>query len=183
MIRSLTMVLIGVAAALALSSSTCRPALADPPAPYADRALRFVPPANYEAVPVPSVDLSQQAHLTTIAAYVRNRGRGDQFSILIMMELHEGSLGEFESAVENELRGQIDGLFVSKKELTRLSNGMPAYWLKLAFGEGFDSMQQYMYVAVDGRRGVTVSVTGHLGVINEDNARDALKNLALVLYP
>jgi hypothetical protein len=179
MIRLLVAFLIGALAGVTL----CRPALADPPAPYTDRALHFAPPSTYESVPVPAVDISEQAHLSTIAAYVRNRGREDQLTIVIMMELFPGPLQDFESTVENELRSQIDGLFVSKKTVTHLPNGMPAYWLKLAFGEGFDSMQEYMYAAVDGRRGVTVAITGHLGVISEDAAKDALKDLALVVYP
>ena len=157
------------------------PARADA-APYSDRAMHFVPPDGFESVDVPAVDLSEQAHLTTVAAYVRNRGKEDQLTIVIMMRLFEGPLGDFESVMENDLRSQIDGLFVSKKELTRLPNGMPGYWLKLAYGEGFDSMQQYVYAAIDGQRGVAVSITGHLGVMDESKAKDALKNLAVVVY-
>lgn len=181
MSRFLAVVLAGTVGAVSLSLSDCKPSLADPPA-YADRALTFAPPANFEAVPVQPVDLAEQAHLSTVAAFVRNRGREDQLTIVIMMELFGGTLNDFATVVENEFRGQIDGLFVSKRDATRLPNGMPAYWLKLAFGEGFDSMQQYLYAAVDGRRGVVVSVTGHLGVINEDGAKEVLKNLALVVY-
>ena len=157
------------------------PARADA-APYADRALRFVPPAGFDAVNLPTVDLSEQSSIAPIAAYVHNRGKEDQLSILIMMELFDGSLAEFEASAENDLRAQIDGLFVSKKELTRLPNGMPGFWMKLAYGEGFDSMQQYVYAAIDGRRGIIVSISGHLGVIDENKAKDALKNLAVVPY-
>jgi len=149
---------------------------------YSDQAVRFVPPDGFDAVDVPAVDLTEQAHLATIAAYVHNRGKEDQLTILIMMRLFDGPLNDFEAVTENDLRTQIDGLFVSKKELTRLPNGMPGYWLKLAYGEGFDSMQQYVYATIDGRRGIAVSITGHLGVIDESKAKDALKNLAVVVY-
>ena len=152
-------------------------------APYADRAVRFVPPPDFESVPVPSVDLSEQSHLTPVAAYVRNRGREERLSIFVLMEPFDGPLSGFEATVESDLRAQIDGLFVSKKELTRLPNGMPAYWLKLAYGEGFSSMQEYLYAAIDGRRGIAVAVSGRLGIIDEAKAKEALKNLAVVLYP
>ena len=151
-------------------------------APYGDRALRFVPPDGFDAVSVPAVDLSEESHLATVAAYAHNRGKEDQLTILIMMKLFDGPLADFEETTENDLRAQIDGLFVSKKELTRLPNGMPGYWMKLAYGEGFDSMQQYLYATIDGRRGIVVSITGHLGVIDENKAKDALKNLAVVVY-
>jgi len=183
MIKVLAGILIGVIAGVTLSFSKWQPALADTPAAYNDRALHFVPPADYQALDVPPVDLQEQNHLATVAAYVHNPGREDQLSIQIMLELFDGSLKDFEATVENELRAQVDGIFVARKIETRLSNGMPAWWLKAAFGEGFGSMQQYLYAAVDGRRGVTVSVTGRLGVITEDKARDALKDLALVVYP
>lgn len=176
MIRFLTAALLTVLAVM-------QPARADAPAAYNDSALHFSPPVTFQEVPLPPVDLAEQAHLATVAAYVRNRGREDQLSILIMMELFRGSLKDFEATVENELRSQIDGIFLSRKVETRLPNGMPAWWLKFAYGSGFESMQQYVYAAVDGRRGVTISITGHLGVMSENDAKDALKDLALVLYP
>ncbi len=156
------------------------PARADAPL-YTDDTVRFQPPPDFDAVTVPPVDLSEQPHLSPVAAYVHNRGKEDQLTILIMMVLFPSGLNDFEQIVENDLRNQIDGLFVSKKVLTRLPNGMPAYWFKFAYGEGFDSMQQYAYATIDGRRGIVVSVSGHVGIIDEDKAKDALRNLAVVL--
>ena len=152
---------------------------ADAPA-YQDATMRFVPPAGFDQVDVPQVDLSEQAHLTPVAAYVRDRGTSEQLQIAIMMEPFSGGLNEFETVVENDLRGAIPDVFVSRKSLSRLANGMPAYWLKLAYGDGFDSMQQYLYAATDGRRGIVVSMSGHLGVITEEKAKEALKKTAVI---
>ena len=148
---------------------------------YSDATMRFVPPPGFDKVDVPAVDLSEQSHLAPIAYYVRDRGKQEQLSIAVMVELFGGGLNEFETVVENDLREQIPDLFVSRKSLTKLVNGMPAYWFKLAYGEGFDSMQQYLYATIDGHRGIVVSISGRLGIINEDRAKEALKNLAVVL--
>ena len=178
--RYLVVSLISAAVLLSAVSTTTFPARADARM-YSDRTVRFIPPPEYDSIDLPAVDLSEQEHLTPVAAYIHNRGKEDQLSIQILMEQFSGSLNEFETSVENDLRGQIPDLFVSKKAVTRLANGMPAYWMKLAYGEGFDSMQQYVYATIDGRRGIVVAMVGRLGIINEDKAREGLKNLAVVL--
>ncbi|MBV9278149.1 MAG: hypothetical protein JOZ97_07945 [Candidatus Eremiobacteraeota bacterium] len=178
--RILASAVVGAVFFVSAAVATAGRAVADAPM-YSDATMRFLPPAGFDKIDVPQVDLSEQEHLAPVAYYVQNRGTEQQLSIAIMVELFNGGLNEFTTVVENDLRGEIPDLFVSRKTLTKLANGMPAYWIKLAYGEGFDSMQQYLYATIDGRRGIVVAISGHLGVITEDTAKAALKNLAVVI--
>ncbi len=165
------------------------PAAASPaPAPrpafaYDDPAMHFAAPSTYYRAQMPPVKVEEVSHLSPVAAYVRNYGKEDQRTIVVSMRPFVGSPSEWETMAENELRTLIDGVFVRSKQETQLSNRMPAYWMKLAYGEGFGSMQQYLYALTDGRRGIIVSVSGRLGEITEGEAKDALKDLSVVLYP
>ena len=172
------------ALALSLAALTTPSPAPTPAGTFDDAAMHFVPPAGYRRAPFAVPDLDSVDKLTVVAGYVRNAGKEDSRTIVIAMRPFAGrSTTEWESALENDLRAQIDGLFVSRKTAVRLSNGMPAYFIKLAYGSGFSSMQQFGYAVFDGRRGIWISESGRLSEISEDEAKDALKDLAIVVYP
>lgn len=176
--------LIGALALCVAALTTPSPA-PTPSGAYNDASMHFVAPAVYQRAPfqAPVVDQDTEK-LVVVAGYTRDRGQQNQRTIVVAMRAFSGrSTADWESALENDLRAQIDGLFISRKTFVRLSNGMPAYFIKLAYGEGFSSMQQYGYAVFDGRRGIWISESGRLGEISEDESKEALKDLAVVVYP
>ncbi|HEY8297798.1 MAG TPA: hypothetical protein VIG32_07245 [Candidatus Baltobacteraceae bacterium] len=165
------------------------PAPAASPAPaapvqFSDPAMQFTAPAGYFKLNVPPHDPTNFSQSTIVAAFVKSPGRDEQRLITVSMENWDGfSLTGFEGTNENELRSKVDSLFVSRKEQTTLSNGMPAFWMVLSVGSGFASQKWYQYVWVDGMRAVTVAIKAKLGELDEKDARAALSNLSGVAYP
>jgi hypothetical protein len=152
------------------------------PAPnqFNDPAMSFTAPDGYVKAQIPPHDPTDFDQPTVVAAFgARKGGR----IITITMETFQGTLDGFEMVTENELRNQSDGVFIKKKELTRLSNGMPAYWQEVTVGSGFQEMKRYGYVWIDGVRGVVLSISGRYGDITEDEAKKALANASGVAYP
>ncbi|MDQ6826700.1 MAG: hypothetical protein M3Z14_05820 [Candidatus Eremiobacteraeota bacterium] len=149
---------------------------------YEDPAMHFGAPKGYERLEVPT---SQDAtKLYPVAVFAKDAGKPEQRTILISVEPYEGTIDGFESNSENELRSQTDGVFVDHKTRTALANGMPVWWQKISFGEGLGSTyRRYAYAAFDGQRGIIVSVTGRLGELSEDEAKNSLSDLSIVVYP
>lgn len=156
-------------------------------APYVpefnDPAMHFAPPSDYYTAPIAPHDPKVFETPATVAVFVKNPGKEDVRVIAVAMQNYEGSLDGFEVNSENSAREQVDGVFITHKERTTLSNGMPAYWVELSFGSGFQSQKRYQYEWVDGVRGVTVSISGRLGEVDQKTARAALKDLSATLYP
>lgn len=149
---------------------------------YEDPAMHFAAPKEYQRLQIPPA--SDASKLYPVAVFARSAGKPEQRTIIISVEPYEGTIDGFESNSENELRSEIDGLFVDHKTRTALPNGMPVWWQKISFGEGLGSTyRRYAYVGFDGQRGISVSVTGRLGELSEEEAKAALSDLSIVLYP
>lgn len=151
---------------------------------YTDPGMSFTAPAAYRETGVGKFDpQSADPGSTTVATWVTDPGKPSMRVIQIQMEPFEGSLGGYVTLAENELREQIDGVFVSNKHPAALSNGMPAYWEEISIGDGFQEMKRYEYLWVDGTRGVVLSVMGHYGYMTEADAKKDLANASGVRYP
>ncbi len=153
------------------------------PNQYVDPGMSFTAPPEYVKAAIPPHDPVDFDQPTVVAAFMGNRGKPDMHVITIQMENFDGPLSGFEMVTENELRDQTDGVFVKKKELTTLSNGMPAYWQDITVGSGFDEQKRYEYVWIDGVRGIVLSITGRYGELTEDDAKKALSQASSVAYP
>ncbi len=122
---------------------------------YEDAAMHFTAPKEYQRLQAPPAQNS--GSLSTVAIFAKNPGRPEQRTIMIAVEPYEGTIDGFESNSENELRTQIDGVFVDHKTRTVLANGMPAWWQKVSYGEGLgQTYRRYGYAAFDGQRGIMV---------------------------
>ena len=153
------------------------------PTAYNDPAMSFTPPAGFRFAGGTPYD-PQSNQPTIVATFVKNPGKPEMHIIQISIEDAEGSsLSGFETLSENELRGQLDSVFVSNKKQTTLSNGMPAIWEEISAGEGFGEMKRWEYLWVDGLRGVILSDTGRYGGITEEEAKADLANASAVAYP
>ncbi|HYL27322.1 MAG TPA: hypothetical protein VEW74_05765, partial [Candidatus Nitrosotalea sp.] len=61
--------------------------------------------------------------------------------------------------------------------------GMPAYFVEVAYGSGFDAKKEYAIVWADGVRGVVLSETERLGDGSRDEAMAILKQATATRYP
>ncbi len=161
------------------------PAASPTPVPnrYDDPGMSFTAPAEFYRVPLGQHDPAHFDQPTVIAAWVANPGKREQLTITITMENHDGSLDGYEMVSENEVRDKVDSVFFKKREQTKLTNGMPAYWQELSMGSGFDTLKRFDYVWIDGVRGVTLAIVGRYGQLDEPMAKKALAVAAGVLYP
>ena len=155
------------------------------PAPnqFSDPAMNFTAPPGFLKAPFPPHSPTDFEQPTVVAGFYQNPGKPSMKTITIQMESFQGSLSGFEMVTENELRDQGDGVFFKKKQLTTLSNGMPAYWQDITVGSGFSEVKRYQYVWIDGVRGVVLAITGRYGEISEDDAKKALAAASAVAYP
>ncbi len=181
----LAVVLCGLAAAAVPAAAQQQPqqAYAAPsagPNQFTDPGMTFTAPDGYAKAMLPPHDPTDFDQPTVVAAFAM---RGGGRVITIQMESFNGSLSGFEMVTENEMRNQADGVFFKKKELTTLSNGMPAYWQEITVGSGFETAKRYQYSWVDGVRGIVLSITGRYGEITEADAKKALANASSVAYP
>jgi hypothetical protein len=181
----LAVILCGLAAAAVPAAAQQAPQqayTAPSPAPnqFTDPAMSFTAPDGYYKANMPPHDPTDFDQPTVVAAFAN---RDAAHVITIQMESFTGSLSGFEMVTENELRNQTDGIFFKNKQLTTLSNGMPAYWQEVTVGSGFQEAKRFQYVWVDGVRGIVLSITGRFGQITEDEAKKALANASAVAYP
>ena len=119
--------------------------------------------------------------LQTVAAW--RTIKGNVWVLTLAQESYNEPLEHWETAFENEVRQQEDGVFISKKERMALQNGMPAYFIGMTFGSGFDSRKQYALIWADGERGVALEMTGRVGEIGDDDAKKAFGDITAVAYP
>jgi len=158
-----------------------------PPDPhvYEDLGMqvRVPPPAvlvGYRHLPLKALGDDPE----TVAAWVIDPGKEDMQAVQLQMEAYDaGPLEGFESTFEDETRPQLEGALVKDKTQVTLKNGMPAYWISITSGSGFDSKKTYAYIWVDGSRGVILSITGRIGEMNAARAHQMLDDVSAVRYP
>lgn len=167
------------------SAQTPAPDASPTPNPlvYTDPAMTFTAPAGFYRVPMASHSPNQFDQAAVVAAWVKNPGKREQQTITITMENHDGNLEGFEMISENEIRDSVASVFFKKREQTKLSNGMPAFWQELSIGSGFQEAKRYQYVWIDTVRGVSLAITALYGQIDEASAKAALADASAVAYP
>ena len=173
------------AAMRAQSAPTPAPTPSDPHV-YEDAGMTFRAPANMglmgrRVIPIKALNNQMQ----TVAMWRTIPGKGKDWVVTLAMESYPGrpDLDQWDTSFENELREQIDGVFVRGKTHTALKNGMPALFMDVSFGEGFTARKQFTYIWSDGERGIALTITGALGDISADDAKKALAEATAVLYP
>jgi len=148
---------------------------------YNDRSIAFTAPDGWTNLHVPPPDSTDNS--TPVAMFIKNFNKYDTRAIQITVKDYSGSLDGFESDHEKELRKDSDSVFIRKSKVT-LSNGMPAYWLKVTQGADAGSyVALYEYVIIDLKRGITVTYAGKQGFFDEKDAQASLSQLAVVAYP
>ena len=119
-----------------------------------------------------------------LAAYGFTNGKNDSRVISITAEPFSGTLDGAESSHETEMRNASDTTLVDKKVKVSLSNGMPAWFLRISQGaDPFTAVRLYQYVVFDGTREIITTYSGRQFNFSEDDAKKALASLYVVAYP
>jgi hypothetical protein len=155
------------------------------PQTYSDPGMNFTAPADAHLLArasnaTPDV-LGED--LATIAAWVIDPGKEDARSITISMEAYDGPPDQWEAQFESQTHSSQDGTLIRDKTAMTLLNGMPAYFVQIAFGSGFDAKKEYAVVWADGERGVVLAETSRLGDASLEEAERNLKQVSAVRYP
>lgn len=155
------------------------------PMTYDDPAMHYAAPANaHPAMVQQHIDLSDLSQdPTTVASWVVGTNLNNAKIISIVMESYTGNLDGFDSTYENSLRNDDPATLIKNREHTQLQNGMPALFLDVTLGSGFDTRKIFSYIWIDSQRAVVLSVMGKLGTIDETAAKQLLAGATAVRYP
>jgi opacity protein-like surface antigen len=152
---------------------------------FSDPAMTFTAPP--EAVLVGRQDVTSpdklSQDLAVVAAWVLDPGKENARTIQLAMESYDGKPSQWEGQFESQTHGSQDGILIRDKTPMTLLNGMPATFVEIAFGSGFDAQKEYAIVWADGLRGIVLSETSRLGFVTADQARQTLKQVTAVAYP
>jgi hypothetical protein len=155
-----------------------------PPSNYSDPGMDFVaPPQAYLAGRrvVPAAALGED--LQPVALWVVYPGKPEARVIKIEMESFTSEPSQWEAQFESQAHNAQDGVLIKHKTPMSLTNGMPATFVEVTYGSGFDAKKEFAVVFGDGQRGIVISETGRIGEISEDEARKFLSNAKAVRYP
>jgi hypothetical protein len=177
---------------LVLTSGTIvRAQIPPPPTPtpdphtYTDPGMDFTAPANAYLVgrATNATPDALSEDLQTVATWVLDPGQEDARTISLAMEAYDGPPEQWEAQFESQTHSSQDGTLIRNKTPMTLLNGMPAYFVEIAYGSGFDAKKEYAVVWADGQRGVVLAEVSRLGDSSDEEARRVLKQVTAVRYP
>lgn len=175
---------------MGLGSNAVLAQVPPPPTPtpdphtYTDPAMTFTAPADAVLVARQEAPLSALGQdLQPVAVWLLHPGKEDVRTIQLAMEAFGGPPDQWEGQFESQTHSSQDGTLIRNKTPMTLLNGMPATFVEVAFGSGFDARKEFAIVWADGQRGIVLSETARLGDTSADEAREALKQVTAVRYP
>jgi hypothetical protein len=154
------------------------------PHTYSDAAMDYTAPPEAVLVgrqPTSPDQLSED--LQTVAMWVLRPGQEDARTIQLSMESYSGAPDQWEGQFESQTHGAQDGTLIRNKTPITLLNGMPAYFVEVAYGSGFEARKEYAIVWADGQRGIVLSETTRIGDASAQEAMRVLKQVTAVRYP
>ncbi|HKE37090.1 MAG TPA: hypothetical protein VKB39_06640 [Candidatus Baltobacteraceae bacterium] len=182
LLATLTLFLLGMTAVL--RAQVPEPTPTPDPHSYTDPAMNFTAPPEAYLMGRREVDVRQLGQdLEPIARWVVRPGKENAAFIDLSMEGYDGPPDQWEARFESQTHGGGSGVLIKNKTPMSLLNGMPATFVEVTTGEGFDSRKEYAVVWGDGARGVVLSVTARMGDVSADEAKAMLKNVTAVRYP
>jgi hypothetical protein len=104
-------------------------------------------------------------------------------ALIIEQQVFDGNVGDFDGIYEQGLRSKFDGALFKDKTNIALSNGMPAIFMTMSSGEGFDIQKLYIVIWADGSRGVALVLKTQLDDIDVPTARRMLSDVSATRYP
>ncbi len=154
------------------------------PLVYTDPAMTFKAPSGAILLGWQQLSLEQLSEdLQTVAVWVVHAGKEDARTIQLAMEAYNGPPNEWEGQFESQTHGSQEGTLIRNKTPITLLNGMPAYFVEIAYGSGFDARKEYAIVWADGQRGIVLAETARIGDASAEEARRLLGDVTAVRYP
>jgi len=173
------------AAAASATAQVEEPTPAPDPHVFSDPGMTFTAPP--EAVLVGRQDATAPQQLSqdlqTVAAWVLYPNKENARTIQLAMEDYSGAPSQWEGQFESQTHGSQDGTLIRNKTPMTLLNGMPATFIEIAFGSGFDARKEFAIVWADGQRGIVLSETTRLGDASADEAKRVLRQVTATAYP
>jgi hypothetical protein len=151
---------------------------------YDDLGMHFAAPPQFHALfqrkPVKVAELQDDpimvAGWTTYAQHPHR--------LLIAQAHFAGNLDGWDATYTQTLRNQGEGTLLKNRQSITLKNGMPARYLELTTGTGFDVSKGYIVMWADGQRGVALILTSLVGELDEKAAKEILLgDASAVRYP
>jgi hypothetical protein len=184
---------IGFLVALVLFA-TCtvsvRAQIPPPPTPtpdphtYSDPAMNYTAPPQAVLVARQMIALNKLSQdLQPVAEWVLDPGKDDARAIVLSMEAYDGPPNQWETQFESQTHSEQDGAFIRSKTPISLTNGMPAWFVEVAIGSGFQEKKEYAVVWADGQRGVVLAEVGRMGDVGAQEAKRVLHDVSAVAYP
>lgn len=181
-----TMLVLFLETTALLRAQVAEPTPTPDPHTYSDPAMNFTAPPGAVLLARRYPDLqSLPEDMEPVARWaVRpEKGNGNPVVIDLSMESFEGAPDQWEGQFESQMHNAGDGVLIKNKTPMSLLNGMPATFVEVTMGSGFESRKEFAVVWADGQRGIALSIGGRLGDVDADQARELLKNVTAVRYP
>jgi hypothetical protein len=154
------------------------------PHSYSDPAMNFMAPRDAVLVGRQYVDLKSLGDdLQVVARWALDPGKENVHYIELAMESYEGPPNQWEGQFESQMHNAGDGILIKNKTPMSLLNGMPATFVEVTSGSGFDSRKEYAVVWADGLRGIALAVSGRIGDVTAEEAKALLRNVTATRYP
>jgi hypothetical protein len=167
-----------------LLAQVAEPTPTPDPHVYTDPAMTYTAPAAAISMGRQPIGLDQLGQdLQTVAVWILHPGDETARTIQIQMEAYSGAPDQWEGQFESQTHGNQEGTLIKNKTPITLLNGMPAYFVEVAYGSGFDARKEYAIVWADGERGIVLSQTSVVGASSAQEAREVLKQVTAVRYP
>jgi hypothetical protein len=151
---------------------------------YIDPGLEFHAPAEAYLAGrriVPVAGLGED--LEPVALWAIYPGKPEVRLLKIEMEAFPSAPSQWEGQFESQMHGSKDGVLFKNRTPMTLTNGMPATFVEITYGSGFDAKKEFAVVYADGSRGVVISVTGRVGEASADEAKRWMADAKAVRYP
>jgi hypothetical protein len=180
----LLLLLVVAAGGTALAQVPPPPTPTPDPHTYSDPGMTYTAPANAILVSRQEISPDQLGDdLQTVAVWVLHPGQEDARTIQLAMEAYDGPPDQWEGQFESQTHSTQDGSLIRNKTPITLLNGMPAYFVEVAYGSGFDAKKEFAVVWADGQRGVVLAEVSRLGDASAAEAQEMLKQVTAVRYP
>jgi len=175
---------------LVASTTPAMAQIPPPPTPtpdphtYTDPGMSYTAPPDAVLVNRQEISADQLgSDLQPVAMWLIHPGKEDVRTITLSMEGYSGEPSQWEGQFESQTHGQLEGTLIRNKQPITLLNGMPAWFVEVAYGSGFDARKEYAIVWGDGQRGIVLAYITRMGDASADEAMRALKQVTAVRYP
>jgi hypothetical protein len=150
---------------------------------YEDPAMHFRAPAGWQPVGQRQIDAQKLTDDPVVVAAWVYPDRDHPRKLVINQEFFEGDYKAFEVQLEQQLRGQFTDPFFKNKQDVKLRNGMPAEFMEMSTGSGFNVAKFYILLWSDGQRGISILLSAQLNDLSGDAAQRLMSDATAVRYP